>query len=53
MEMFRSGITLRWLNNAGFEMILPDGAHPLVGPRMKLRFIPILWKRWSGRIMYC
>lgn len=32
MEMFRSGITLRWLNNAGFEIILPDGAHLLVDP---------------------
>ncbi len=32
MEMFSSGIKLRWLNNAGFEMILPGGAHLLVDP---------------------
>ena len=32
MHMFRAGISLRWLNNAGFEMILPGGAHLLVDP---------------------
>lgn len=31
-EMLRSGITMRWLNNAGFEVILPGGAHLLVDP---------------------
>jgi len=29
---FRSGIQLRWINNAGFEVILPEGAHLLVDP---------------------
>ena len=32
MEMFSSGIKLRWLNNAGFELVLPGGAHLLVDP---------------------
>lgn len=32
IEMFKAGITLRWLNNAGFEVILPGGAHLLVDP---------------------
>lgn len=30
--MFRSGFQLRWLNNAGFEIILPTGSHLLVDP---------------------
>jgi L-ascorbate metabolism protein UlaG (beta-lactamase superfamily) len=30
--MFRSGITMRWLNNAGFEIILPGGKHLFVDP---------------------
>lgn len=30
--MFRAGVQLRWLNNAGFEIILPGGAHVLVDP---------------------
>lgn len=32
IQTFRSGISLRWLNNAGFEMVLPGGAHLLVDP---------------------
>lgn len=32
MQTFKSGCSLRWLNNAGFEMILPSGAHLLVDP---------------------
>ena len=31
-KTFRSGFSLRWLNTAGFEMILPGGAHLLVDP---------------------
>ena len=30
--MLKSGIQIRWLNTAGFEMILPGGAHLLVDP---------------------
>lgn len=32
IQTFRSGITLRWLNNAGFEVVLPGGSHLLVDP---------------------
>lgn len=32
MMKLRSGIQMRWLNNAGFEVILPGGAHLLVDP---------------------
>ena len=32
MRMMKTGINLRWLNNAGFEMELPGGAHLLVDP---------------------
>ncbi len=32
--MFRSGFDLRWINNAGFEVVLPGGAHLLVDPWM-------------------
>lgn len=32
MQTFQSGCSLRWLNNAGFEIILPGGAHLLVDP---------------------
>ena len=31
-QMFRSGFDLRWINNAGFEVVLPGGAHLLVDP---------------------
>lgn len=31
-HMFRAGFKLRWLNNAGFEMILPGGKHLFVDP---------------------
>ncbi|WP_077611322.1 MBL fold metallo-hydrolase [Clostridium sp. Marseille-P2415] len=34
IRMFRSGISIRWINNAGFELILPGGAHLLVDPRL-------------------
>lgn len=34
IQYFRSGIELRWINNAGFEVRLPDGAHLLVDPWM-------------------
>ncbi len=30
--MLHNGIQLRWLNTAGFEMILPSGSHLLVDP---------------------
>lgn len=32
VTMLRAGITMRWLNNAGFEVVLPGGAHLLVDP---------------------
>lgn len=32
LRMLESSIRLRWLNTAGFEMILPGGAHLLVDP---------------------
>lgn len=30
--MFRSGLSMRWLNNAGFELVLPGGKHLFVDP---------------------
>lgn len=32
MNMLNNGIKIRWLNTAGFEMILPSGAHLLTDP---------------------
>ena len=32
IKQLNNGIRLRWLNTAGFEMILPSGAHLLVDP---------------------
>lgn len=31
-DLFRSGLKLRWLNNAGFEVELPGGKHLFVDP---------------------
>lgn len=31
-QMLNNGIKLRWLNTAGFEIVLPGGAHLLVDP---------------------
>ena len=31
-EIMGKGVSLRWINNAGFEIILPGGAHLLVDP---------------------
>ena len=30
--MLDNGVRVRWLNTAGFEMVLPGGAHLLVDP---------------------
>lgn len=42
MQTFQSGCSLRWLNNAGFEIILPGGAHLLVDPWLdKAEIFPV------------
>ena len=35
-EFLKNGVRLRWLNIAGFELIIANGKHILLHPNLKL-----------------
>ena len=52
--MLDNGVRVRWLNTAGFEMVLPGGAHLLVDPWLDSSDVyPFPLKRSSARTISC
>ena len=54
-HFLKNGITMRWYNTAGFEIVMANGKHILLDPFLSGRStvfpaIPLIWTRWSSAI---